>query len=338
MLPALKTEEYKKQKNGGTVLLKCLLAALPLAVFIALFLFFPMRFFDSDYPDWRWQKDFLTDESVQADVLFLGDSLEVSGVMAAQWGENAYNIGLPGTTAVEMRYALETYLEHHDAPKLVIMGYGQNHFIEMNCYWIRTAYFHYLPISEQVAFIRQAAGLGDMAVFGDVNVLGETLAYGLYAPDRCLPALLNMIEEKDRPETNRTAYAGYAERHGYLQIGMADSCSDASASVAYDSFVVAPAIDARIREIAQLCEDNGIRLVVERPPCNRATMDATGETFAAEYEDYLTALAADYPGMIVNTQIEVYPDDCFGDPGHLNARGAERYTQSLIARYKSLAE
>ena len=67
-------------------------------------------------------------------------------------------------------------------------------------------------------------------------------------------------------------------------------------------------------------------------------MDATGETFAAEYEDYLTALAADYPGMIVNTQIEVYPDDCFGDPGHLNARGAERYTQSLIARYKSLAE
>lgn len=317
---------------------KCTLAALPLIVFVLLFLLFPLRYFDGDYPEWRWQKDFLTDENVRAQVLFLGDSLEVSGVMAAEWGENAYNISLPGATAVEMRYALETYLEHHDAPKLIIMGFGQNHYIEMNCYWTRTAYFHYLPLSEQIAFVRQAADLDDTAVFGDVNILSEMLAYGLYAPSKCLPALLNMMEEQDRPATNRAAYAAFEERHGYLQIGVSDSCSDASASVEYEDFVVAPTIDARIREIARICTDNDIQLVIERPPCNQATMDATNAAFAAQYVDFLDSLAADFPGTIVNTVIDVYPDDCFGDPGHLNARGAERYTQSLIARYKSLAD
>jgi len=334
----LKMKNDKNRKNTGTILLKCALAALPLVVFMSLFWFFPMDFFDGDYPNWRWQKDLLTDESVSADVLFLGDSLEVSGVMASKWGENAYNIGLPGTTAVEMYYTLETYLEHHDAPKLVIMGYGQNHYIEMNCYWIRTVYFHYLPISEQIAFIRQAAALDDMSVFGDVSVLGETLAYGLCTPGKCLPALINMIEEQNRPETNRASYEYYETSHGYLQIGKDDSCSDASASVAYDDFVVAAAIDARIRGIAQLCADNGIQLVIERPPCNQATMDATSKLLASNYEAYLTALAGDFPGMIVNTQVDVYPDDCFGDPGHMNEQGAERYTQSLYERYAYLAE
>ena len=60
------------------------------------------------------------------------------------------------------------------------------------------------------------------------------------------------------------------------------------------------------------------------------------EAFAAQYVDYLDSLAADYPGIIVNTVIDTYPDDCFGDHEHLNARGAERYTQSLIERYAQL--
>ncbi len=326
-------------KNKVTrLILKCLLVALPLILFASLFIVFPMSFFDADYPNWRWQKDFITNESIQADVLFLGDSLQVSGVMAAQWGNNAYNISLPGTTPVEMCYALKTYLEHHEPPKLVIMGFGQNHYIEMNCYWIRTVYFRYLPISEQVAFIKQAKALDDMVVFGDGNVLGETLTYGLYAPSRYLPALLNMLEEQNRQATNTAAYFSSRESHGYLQIGMLDSCSDASASVAYDNFIVAPTIDANIHQIAQLCAAADIQLVIERPPCNQATMDATHATFAAQYAQYLDSLTEDFPETIVNTVIEIYPDDCFGDPGHLNQNGAEQYTRSLYERYAYLAE
>jgi surface polysaccharide O-acyltransferase-like enzyme len=41
-------------------------------------------------------------------------------------------------------------------------------------------------------------------------------------------------------------------------------------------------------------------------------MDATNETFAAQYATYLESLAARFPGVVVNTKIEVYPDDCFG--------------------------
>jgi hypothetical protein len=61
------------------------------------------------------------------------------------------------------------------------------------------------------------------------------------------------------------------------------------------------------------------------------------DTFAGQYSAYLESLAAEFPGVVVNTEIDVYPDDCFGDHEHLNARGAERYTQSLVERYAYLA-
>lgn len=328
--------ENKIKNNGLSLGLKCLLAALPLILFAVVLAVWPMRIFDKEYPMWQWQKDTLTDETVQADVVFLGDSLMQSGVMPTLWGDGALSLALGGASSIEMRYSLETYLEYHDTPKLVIMGYGQNHYMELSSFWERNAYFHYMPLLEQAKVLRRAAELDDLSLFETDSPYADMLAYACYSPKEYLPAYFGMMEERGRLKLNLEWYAYTGEMRGYHLNGTQESNGLATDSVMYEEFIVSPLLDEQIREILTICSENGIQVVIERPPLNLASEQAMHEAFAAQYVEYLNQLAADYPGIIVNTVIEVYPDDCFGDHEHLNARGAERYTQSLILRYAQL--
>ncbi len=332
------TKNNKNRKNAGVILLKCALAALPLILFVFMLSVWPMRILDKEYPMWQWQKDTLTDESVQADVLFLGDSLVQSGVMPTLWGDNALSLALGGASPIEMYYSLKTYLSCHDAPSLVIMGFGQNHYMELSSFWGRNVYFHYMPLVEQAQILRRAEELDDLALFETNSPYADLLAYACYAPSKYLPAYIGMLEERGRLKLNREWYEYTGEVRGYHLNGTQESNGQATDSVLYEEFIVSPLLDEQIREILTLCLDTGIQVVIERPPLNLASEQAMHPAFATQYVDYLNFLVTDYPGIIVNTVIDVYPDDCFGDHEHLNAKGAERYTQLLVARYAHLVE
>ncbi len=335
------------KKKAFGLIWKCALAALPFVLFAALFIVFPMHFYNQEYPVWIWQKSILYGEGEDADVIFLGDSIVKSGVMPTVWGEGSYNLALAGGTPIEARYTLKTYLAHHESPKLVIIGFGQNHYIDMDGYWTRDVYFHYLPLTEHLRIIGEAARLNDLPLFdeenetyGESDAFRDTCLYALYTPGKYLPALLNVLgNDGDRLARNRREYAFSEQMRGYYPIGTAESCGVAADSVKYAYFDLSPMQDACMRDMLSMCADAGIRVVIERPPFNQASEDAMDAAFAEQYAAYLESLAADFPGVIVNTQIDVYPDDCFGDEcGHLNANGAERYTKSLYERYAYLAE
>ena len=333
------TTEDEKKRGGIALLLKCVLAALPLIVFILMFIFLPMHLFDREYAMWLYQKQRTHDRSVEADVIVLGDSLMMSGVEPDKWGDDIQNLALGGATPVEMEYTLETYLDNHSAPKLIIMGYGHNHYLEMSSYWTRTVYFHYLPFFRQLELISRIRDTHGDDLLNEKNVLIKTCAYAAYSPDQYLPACLAAMSIDDgRSEENEEKYEFCVRSRGYYAFGNADCCGEPSTSIEYDAFNVPPVMDEYLRRIFELCRENDIALVVERPPYNQASEDAIDATFAEQYTAYFDSLAAEYPNVIMNTVIEVYPDDCFGDEaGHLNARGAERYTESLFERYAYLA-
>ena len=326
-------------KNKVTrLILKCMLAALPLILFVFMLAVWPMRILDKEYPMWQWQKDTLTDESVQADVLFLGDSLMQSGVMPTLWGDDALSLALGGASPIEMYYSLKTYLSCHNAPSLVVIGFGQNHYMELSSFWGRNAYFHYMPLIEQAKILQRAAELDDLVLFDTSSPYADLLTYACYAPSKYLPAYIGMMEERGRLKLNREWYEYTGEVRGYHLNGTQESNGQATDSVLYEEFIVSPLLDEEMRAILTLCLDNGIQTVIERPPLNLASHYAMHPAFATQYVDYLNLLAADFPGIIVNVEIDVYPDDCFGDHEHLNARGAERYTQLLVERYAKLLE
>jgi hypothetical protein len=56
----------------------------------------------------------------------------------------------------------------------------------------------------------------------------------------------------------------------------------------------------------------------------------------AKYEAYLDGLAARHPNVtLLHQEVEVYPDDCFADPWHLNRYGGWQFSRALGVALKA---
>ncbi len=65
-------------------------------------------------------------------------------------------------------------------------------------------------------------------------------------------------------------------------------------------------------------------------------MDGGGE---AKYQAFLDALAARHPNVVLlHREMEVYPDDCFADPWHLNAWGALQFSREVGTAIRGFPE
>ena len=85
-----------------------------------------------------------------------------------------------------------------------------------------------------------------------------------------------------------------------------------------------------------LAAANGIQVKwVTMPVTGPFNEKAMGGGAGAEYEAYLAGLAARHSNVsLLHPELEVYPDDEFADPWHLNQNGALRFSAELGAALK----
>ena len=83
----------------------------------------------------------------------------------------------------------------------------------------------------------------------------------------------------------------------------------------------------------QLCEDNGIQVIIEQHPINMSTYANMQEGFKEEYIDYMKNLQKKYPNIIVNTDFGLVSEDWLGDFSHVNENGATQFTNMIIEKY-----
>ena len=117
---------------------------LAVVIYAAIWLMPEMRYMDGEYPYWMQQRDYARTDSDQKEILLLGDSTMKADVRAEKFHPAAYNLALGGGTSIEMYYTLEDYLNHHPAPKMVILAFMPLHYRTEGAYWFRDTYFHYL--------------------------------------------------------------------------------------------------------------------------------------------------------------------------------------------------
>ncbi len=113
-----------------------------------------------------------------------------------------------------------------------------------------------------------------------------------------------------------------------LALKPADFPAQLSAPFSVDR-VNAACIDA----FCQLADQHGIEVDWVTVPViglfKQRAMDSGGE---ARFQAWLDALAARHPNVkLLRRQLEVYPDNCFVDPWHLNSYGALRFSRELGA-------
>lgn len=323
-------------KQLANVLGKIFLVSIPFILASLFMAFFPYWTYDHEYPLFQQRHDYIFEKTETAhDVIFLGDSGLMAAVKPAlvdDTGVSVYNLALPGSTSIQMYYTLKHYLESGKKAKTVFLSFVPLHFWQVSDFWNRTAYFHYLPLGDMIDVGKNVWKLDDNAFDG---YLPKLISYQFYFVNRYSSALKRFGFKRHR--SNKERYTELARDRGYHMFGTEDKIEVMGPVTTYKEMPTPnPTVELYYNKIIRLCLDNGIQLVIEQTPLNAYEQPHIHEEFSNGYIQFMQKYKERYPQARVNTEPYFFPSNNFGDPLHLNAEGAERYTRMIIEKYPDI--
>lgn len=314
-------------------ILKCLACLIPLAAMMAFISFAPMCYMDEEYPSWRYLKEVSTGKVGQEyyETVILGDSVAKSSIIPEKLsGEGCINLAVGGATAIDMYYAFSEYLEHHEAPKNVVILFGPFHYWRIDNYKTRTAYFKSLSVKDALELYETAKEFESGTVCFDGYRTYE-LSCRLGLPTVYLPAI-NAAKIVGRYDTNKDLYEKLKSRNGYSMFGEKEYCDDLSYEAAYQEIEYTgdnAMLLTYLGRLISLAEQNGCRVNCLQPALNEATYDKMNERYLEQYYSITEKLPGFGENIICEEKLRRYPNEFFGDASHLNEKGAIKFTTEI---------
>lgn len=291
---------------------------------------FGMYIYDEEYASYKQTLDYINQSNEYNRVLIFGDSVAKAGIIPQLISDDTYNISMAGSTTIEQYYMLQDYLEHHEAPKTLIMMYfiGANDSID-DFFWNRTLYFNCLTTKQFQEIVENGA----FSEEEKAESIAKFWQYKLCSPNQYYAAIKNALFE-NRYEINKQEYETAVANKGQHYFGTEPAFEPNNVTITgKNHFQILDIIDTYMHKCIQLCEENGIQVILEQHPINESTYANMSNEYKQEYMDYMKALAEKYPNMIVNTEYNVCTSDWLGDFSHLNEKGATEFTLELKEKY-----
>lgn len=288
-------------------------------------------YMDNEFPYWIQQKDYVRTAGSKSEILFLGDSRMKSCIIPDQLCDNAYNLAVGGGTAMEMYYSLAEYIRHHPKPEKVFAGFGSFHYAREDCYKSRTLYFHFLPLHQELESLLAAYRTRMVPLKKMQEELLDLLKYELLFPEKYSAACIN--SKFKRSEFNKKKYAENQAARGHMLFGKEDGSAGLNAEAHSRHFAPHPRGEYYLRRLVSLCKKNDIPLYLIQLPMNEPSWDAVAKNeYYKEFQAYVEAFAQEHD-ITAETEIPRYSPALFGDPSHVNAKGASEYTRQIKERY-----
>lgn len=312
---------------------KLLITILPVYLGFTVFCtIFPMWYMDEEYAMYRQQKDYVTENNDYNRVIILGDSRTKAGMVPDILSEECYNLALGGTTPIEGYYTLQEYLKNHPAPECVVISYAPMHYMGIDALWTRNIYFHVMNDEDAAELFRIAALSQEKEEILPKYYLMDYAMYRFYLPNKYGTAVKNSLFS-NRRTANLEKYDQVTLSRGQNYFGLASESSDVNGEAKEADFILSETVTLYLQRILDLCEEEGIRVIVEQMPMNETSRHILTEDFKFHYEMYINELAAANPTVQISGELYRYPNNYFGDADHLNPEGAREFSQFLRQRY-----
>ncbi len=308
---------------------KFILISLPLIAMCLFAYLFPMGYMTTEYVLWTEEKDYVNqwqNDTQILDTLIVGDSRAKSSIIPEELHDSIYNIGIGGSTPIEMYYAVKNFIAVNGAPKRVFIIFAPYHFINMDN-WNQTIYNNYLKPAEQAEVVGEAIKTGNKVVCYK-GWLTDAVSYRLRLPSKYLAQEYEgrFIKLK---EENQKKYDSIRADRGYCEFGT-DPGSDAeNYEVHCEAFDPLEIVLTYYDKLLSLLTENGVEVRVFQAPFNQSSAEQVAPELLNGYSDYLKGQMKKYPEIIFETEIPVYDNRYFGDGNHLNREGARKYTKEL---------
>lgn len=291
-------------------------------------------YMDKEYPYWKQQKDYVHADGDKSEILFLGDSAFKAAVLPNQISSDAYNLALGGGTALEMCYALETYLDHHPKPKAVYVGFGSVHYADIESFQGRTLYFHYLPMMEEISLQFRILSDDTSYVEKPIEWVLDNLQYMMRLPSKYFWTL--WASRLERGKQNHHDYERLVQSKGHRLFGTDQHWMNHYHTYErlQKPFQPLNCVDYYMRRMLNKCVAMGIPVNVVQLPIHKLDYEVIQKNgYLADYIAYLDKLEKE-TGVSVEREIPIYDVTMFGDHMHVNMQGAKRFSQEIKLRYR----
>lgn len=309
-----------------------ILISVPLFVLVIYTWACPLNYLSTEYTLWAEEKDYVNCSSQTPDTVIIGDSRAKSSIIPAELHDSIYNIGIGGTTPIEMYYAVSDYIKKHGAPKNAIIIFAPYHLCDIDN-WNQTLYYNYLSPGELADVYSRAVPLRD-PVIACSGWFTDAVSYRLRLPQKYLAAEYEAGFTGNR-SANLSRFSSVRADCGWCEFGTAAGDNGENYETHHETFDSSPLILLYYDRLLDLLDANGVNTIVGQAPINQASSDIMHQAFLDGYRSYLDRQEQKYPDITFVKDIPVYENRYFGDSNHLNKAGASLFTSELKSYLES---
>jgi hypothetical protein len=298
-----------------------------------------MWFLDPEYPMWM-AKSKLVAECKLGDTVIIGDSRAMAALMPEHLGD-ASNLALGGSVSVEAYYLAERIVRCPEQPKRVIVSFAPWHFITAGVYWSRTALFGFLNREEMEEVRHVSRRLNDPVIYsvgltGDFDLI-KNYSYSVSLPSYYFPAMVNALFV-GRKNQNDAVLETTLRNRGHHLFGQANGVAwPNNEETKLVAFKPSRLLEHYFDRMITLLSQHGIEVVFMSMPVNESTRAGTDPKMLDAFRGFLAATAERHSNFrVVGEFPPVLADEYFGDPEHLNERGARMWSDYVKSKIDGL--
>jgi hypothetical protein len=292
-----------------------------------------MAYLTLDFVSARVQKQRLVDCDL-GDIAVFGDSRAAAAIVPESMSLRVSNFSLQATTPVETWYTVQQAMRCPVRPHWVIIGHGPHAHNEPVSLWGFDAPYEFLNLAERQEVRRVAEQLNDVASLEAPPINGISAgildrAFAVRFPPLFFASLwesrigLRWFQNHDWADALNQA-------RGHCLYGTANGSSEVAKEAAMNDFRPFPLVDQYFSNTLKLLDQNGVNVLYLAPPLNQSTYDRIKPQVTSEFLNYLQSKVRSLDHFhVAEGVIACWPDEYFGDGGHLNEAGARKYSQEV---------
>jgi hypothetical protein len=293
----------------------------------------PMSYNEMAYPIWMQRMQSMQEQKFGT-LTILGDSQPMADMMPARLGPGVTNFALPGSMPIESYFIARAIVDSPSLPKAVIISFAPVHFSEKESFWDMAVGFGFLNFDEINAIRAQSRAFKDDEIFGprspgDFDARFKALLYSIKFPAYKYAALCRTLLHSDYASNQEMLRFVEANR-GRAHVGMDDGSTLPDWNTKLKDFTPALILDSYFNQALAVLQSRNIPVYFLGMPHNVASEHLYFPGLKEKFVTYLNGYAAKYPNFhILDDPFPSYPSNLFGDPDHLNEKGAIQWSDHV---------
>ena len=288
-------------------------------------------------PEWAmWTAKLQMLESCElGDTIIIGDSRAMAGLIPTELEGQSTNLAVGGGTAIESYYIARRAMACPNPPKRVIMPLlAIDISRENSLYWERTARFNFLSFSEMEEVRKAALSVSDSHIYssnriGTIFDFAANVSHTISLPSYYTAAMANamLVGRKARNEQElKLTFQTRGQRYFGTEPRSDLPGEDATQRRFSPNALLAYYLD----RLLVLLREKNVEVYLVTPPLNPATFHKLSPGVVAAFKDYVGDVARKHPNFHpLGDLVYQWPAENFGDPEHLNERGAVIWSRKV---------